>query len=63
MKPYVALWDAGFFAGTIFLNARSKSFGELLVPNSRAVSRMRLARSSSVMVCFLAGITKNYRHF
>jgi len=48
---------------TIFLNARSKSSGELLVPISRANSRSRFARSSSVMCCFLAGILELYHKF
>jgi len=38
------------------LNARSNSFGSLLVPISRAVSRIRLRRSSSESVCFFLGI-------
>jgi hypothetical protein len=36
------------FRGTIFLNARSKSFGLFDASTSRAVSRMRRERSSSL---------------
>jgi hypothetical protein len=41
---------------TTFSSARSNTAGSLLVSALRAVSRMRLARSSSVRVVFLAGI-------
>lgn len=41
---------------TTFLSALSKSFGFSLAPISRAVSRIRLARSSSVRTVFLRGM-------
>ena len=44
------------FGRTTLSNARSSDFGSLSVPISRAVSRMRFARSASVSFVFLAGI-------
>src|SRR3984893_18136818 len=41
---------------TTFSNACSNDSGSLSVPSSRAVSRMRFARSASVRLVFLAGI-------
>lgn len=46
--------------GTIFLNARSKSFGSLEVPYLAAASRIRLVRSASVRTVFLAGMGALY---
>ena len=46
----------GFEARATTANARSKSAGSLLVSASRAASRMRLARSASVGLAFLAGM-------
>jgi hypothetical protein len=41
-----------------FSKARSNDSGLLFVPISFAVSRMRWARSASVIVVFLAGMAK-----
>jgi hypothetical protein len=58
----VGAFGGGLCRATTFLNARSNDSGSLSVPISRAVSRMRFARSASVKVVFLAGtITPHQR--